>query len=75
MLKPGVHIWIWLHEKKSIMKAIIDYTKGMIVVYNDDRLILLRTGLSQKQLKQMEKEIEDKGGKRLHIQNEPFVFI
>ncbi|MCD6541798.1 MAG: hypothetical protein J7K38_00540 [Thermoplasmata archaeon] len=57
------------------MKAIIDYKKGSVAFYEDDKLIYLRVGLSQKQLKMIEKEIENKGGKRLHQQSDPFVFL
>ena len=75
MLRPELHIWVWLHGGKSLMKAIIDYKKGSVAFYEDDKLIYLRVGLSQKQLKMIEKEIENKGGKRLHQQSDPFVFL
>lgn len=75
MLKPGVHIWVWLQDGKNLMKAIIDYTKGSVTLYENDRLIYTRIGLGQKQLKAMEKQIEDSGGKRLHTNTDPFVFI
>ena len=75
MLEPGVHIWVWLQDGKNLMKAIIDYTKGSVTLYENDRLIYTRTGLGQKQLKAMEKQIEDSGGKRLHTNTDPFVFI
>ncbi|RLF54794.1 MAG: hypothetical protein DRN13_01810, partial [Thermoplasmata archaeon] len=68
-------IWVWLQDGKNLMKAVIDYTKGSVTVYENDRLIYLRIGLSKKQLKDMEKEIEERGGKRLHAQSDPFVFI
>ncbi|HID25068.1 MAG TPA: hypothetical protein EYP23_01195, partial [Thermoplasmata archaeon] len=65
MVKPGVHIWIWLREGRYLMRAKVDYTKGAVIVFEDYHLLIVRTGLSQKQLKQIEKEIEDKGGKKL----------
>ena len=68
-------MWVWLQDGKNLMKAIIDYTKGSVTLYENDRLIYTRTGLGQKQLKAMEKQIEDSGGKRLHTNADPFVFI
>jgi len=75
MIKPGVHIWIWLREGRCLMRAKVDYSKGAVIVYEDDHLLIVRTGLSQKQLKQIEKEIKDKGGKKLSLESGPFVFI
>ena len=75
IVKPEVHMWIWLRDGGKLMKATIDYTKGMMIVYEDDRLLLIRTGMSRKQLKQAEKIIEEQGGKRLHMKSDPFIFI
>ena len=75
MMTPGVHIWVWMRDGGNLMRAKIDYTKGTLIVYSNDHLLVVRIGLSQKQLKQMEKEIESKGGKRLNLQSGPFVFI
>lgn len=75
MIAPGVHIWIWIHDGGNLMRAKIDYNKGTLIVYENNRLLIVRTGLSQKQLNQIEKEIKDKGGKKLGMENDPFIFI
>lgn len=75
MVSPHMHIWVWLQDGKYLMKAVIDYSKGSVTLYENDRLIYIRVGLGRKQLETMEKEIDKKGGKRLHEQSDPFVFI
>lgn len=75
VLQLSVHIWVWLHEKRILMKAVLDFTKGLLKVYEDDRLLLVRTGLTRKQLKQIEDKIQELGGKRLEMYSDPFVFL
>ncbi len=76
MIKPGVHIWVWLRDGKNIMKAVLDYNRNLLIFYENDHLILVRNGVPQKQMKNIERTIENKGGKRLNdLQNEPFVFL
>lgn len=75
MMRPDIHIWVWLYGGKTVMKAIIDYKRKSIAFYEDDRLIYVRIGLNDKQLKSIEKSIEEIGGKRLHEQSDPFVFL
>jgi|GEM_PF-516545 len=75
MLQLDVHIWVWFHEKMILMKAVLDFNKGILKVYEDDRLLLIRTGLTKKQLKQIENRIRELGGKRLETYSDPFVFL
>jgi len=74
-INKHINIWIWLQENK-IVKAITCAEDGTIRIYDDnDNLILKRTGLNQRQVKIIEKQILRFGAKKLDPHAEPFKFL
>lgn len=75
MTKKNVNIWIWLQNGR-LVKAISCADEGTIRIYDeDDNLILKRTGLNQRQVKVIEKQILRYGAKKLDKHAEPFKFL
>ena len=75
MTKKNINIWIWLQNDRLI-KAISCSDDGTLKIYDeDDNLILKRTGLNQRQVKVIEKQILRYGAKKLDKHEEPFKFL
>jgi len=75
MTDKHVHIWIWLQNNRLI-KAVLDSDTGILKIYDeDDRMILKRTGLNKKEVKEIENCIIRYGAKRLNSQTQSFRFL
>ena len=75
MTGKNVHIWIWLQEGK-MMKAILDLDTCILKILDeDDNLILKRTGLNKKQVKEVEECIIKYGAKRLDGHTQSFRYL
>jgi hypothetical protein len=75
MTKKNINIWIWLQNGRLI-KAISCADDGTIRIYDEnDNLILKRTGLNQRQVKIIEKQILRYGARKLDTHAEPFKFL
>jgi hypothetical protein len=69
------NIWIW-HQDNRILKAVIDKDNGILRIYDENnRLILKRTGLNEKQIKEVETCIIKYYAKRLDDNKKPFKFL
>jgi hypothetical protein len=69
------NIWIWIQNGRLI-KAILCEDDGTLKIYNEnDKLILKRTGLNKRQIKEIEITIIKYGAKRLDQHAEPFKFL
>lgn len=65
MMKPHVHIWIWIH-KGQLLKAITNCEKGTVIYYDEhDRMLCVRTGLNPVQMKKIEKHLALAGAKQM----------
>ena len=74
-MTKNVNIWIWLQNNR-LMKAVLDSDSGILKIYDeDDKLILKRTGLSKKEIKEVESCIVRYGAKRLDGQTQSFRFL
>lgn len=74
-MTKNVHIWIWLQNNRLI-KAVLDSDNGILKIYDeDDNLILKRTGLNKKEVKEIESCIVRYGAKRLDSQTQSFRFL
>jgi len=75
MTKKNINIWIWLQNGR-LVKAISCADDGTIRIYDEeDNLILKRTGLNPRQVKQIESLIIRYGARRLDKQAQPFKFL
>jgi len=75
MTHKNINIWIWLQNGR-LVKAISCADDGTIRIYDeDDNLVLKRTGLNQRQVKVIEKQILRYGAKKLDNHAEPFKFL
>ena len=75
MTGKNVHIWIWLQEGK-MMKAVLDLDTCVLKILDeDDNLILKRTGLNKKQVKEVENCIIKYGAKRLDSHTQSFRYL
>ncbi len=75
MTHKNINIWIWLQNGR-LVKAISCADDGTIRIYDeDDNLVLKRTGLNQRQVKVIEKQILRYGAKKLDKHAEPFKFL
>ena len=75
MNKKNINIWIWLQNGR-LVKAISCADDGTIRIYDEeDNLILKRTGLNPRQVKQIETLIIRYGARRLDKQAQPFKFL
>jgi len=74
-MSKNVHIWIWLQNNRLI-KAVLDSDTGILKIYDeDDELILKRTGLSKREIREVENCIVRYGAKRLDGQTQSFRFL
>ena len=75
MTKKNLNIWIWLQNGR-LMKAISCADDGTVRIYDeDDNLILKRTGLNARQVKQIESIIVRYGAQKLDKNAHPFKFL
>ena len=75
MTHKNINLWIWLQNGR-LVKAISCADDGTIRIYDeDDNLVLKRTGLNQRQVKVIEKQILRYGAKKLDKHAEPFKFL
>ena len=75
MTKKNINIWIWLQNGR-LVKAISCADDGTLRIYDeDDHLILKRTGLNKRQVKQIESLILRYGAKKLDSHAPPFRFL
>jgi len=70
-----IHIWIWLH-RNTLMKAIANTRKGTIIFYDqDDRVLMVRSGLTPAKMKILEKRLEKAGATCLDDDTRPFSYL
>ena len=75
MKQKNMNIWIWLQNGR-LVKAVSCADEGTLRIYDEeDNLILKRTGLNQRQVKVIEKQIIRFGAKKLDKHAEPFKFL
>ena len=75
MTKKNINIWIWLQNGR-LVKAILCADDGTLRIYDqDDNLILKRTGLNQRQVKLVEKQILKYGAIKLNKREQPFRYL
>ncbi len=75
MTGKNVHIWIWLQEGR-MLKAILDLDTCILKIFDEnDNLILKRTGLNKKQVKEVEECIVKYGAKRLDGHTHSFRYL
>ena len=75
MKNKSINIWIWIQNGR-LMKAITCADDGTIRIYDeDDTLVLKRTGLNPRQVKQIETLIIRYGAQRLDKQTQPFRYL
>jgi len=71
----NVHIWIWIQNNR-VLKAVLDMDIGILKIFDEfDQLIMKRTGLNIKQVREVEKSIIRYGAKRLDFHARPFRFL
>jgi hypothetical protein len=75
MSNKNVNVWVWIQNGR-VIKAISSVDNGTIKIYDEnDKLILIRTGLTRIQVKQIENNILRFGAKKLSQHTGPFRYL
>ena len=77
MSYKNINIYIWLQKDiNKIFKVITSSDNGIIKFYNEnDELLMIRTGLSKKQVSNIEKKLLEVGAIKLNDKKTSFITL
>ena len=77
MSYENINIYIWLQKDiNKIFKVITSSDNGIIKFYNEnDELLMSRTGLSKKQVNNIEKKLLEMGATKLNDKKTSFITL
>lgn len=77
MSYKNINIYIWLQKDiNKIFKVITSSDNGIIKFYNEnDELLMSRTGLSKKQVNNIEKKLLEMGATKLNDKKTSFITL
>jgi hypothetical protein len=75
MIKVNGKTWIWMQNNR-LLKAVLNQNSGTLIIYDEyDNILLKRTGLTKKQIKNIEIIFSNHCVNRIGENREPFTYL